>query len=231
MARSFEATNAPFDRLTPQQIGAVEAALDIGYFRPGETLIARDGAPELAVRRHQGLRRGARRRRGRRPARPRRLFRQPRPRPGRRIERLRRARGDAVQPRAARPHPQAHQRQRPFRRLLLSRDFAQARSGGARPGGGALQPAARRAGARRAAASGGLHRAERDDRQRRRKNAREQDQRFVRARRRARRPADRHAPRQSDDPRAQADRDQRRRAGEIRASSRSRPTISSRARC
>ncbi len=34
MATSFEATNAPFDRLTPQQIGVVEAALDIGYFRP-----------------------------------------------------------------------------------------------------------------------------------------------------------------------------------------------------
>ena len=160
MARSFDATNAPFDRLTPQQIGAVEAALDVGYFRPGETLIARDGAPELAVRRHQGLRRGARRRRSRRLARPRRLFRQPRPRPGRRIERLRRARGDAVQPRAARPDPQAHRPQRPLRRLLLSRDLAQARSGGARPGGGALQPAARRAGARRAAPSRRLHRAD-----------------------------------------------------------------------
>jgi CBS domain-containing protein len=46
MATSFDATNAPFDRLTPQQIGAVEAALDVGYFRPGETLIARDGAPD-----------------------------------------------------------------------------------------------------------------------------------------------------------------------------------------
>jgi CBS domain-containing protein len=46
MATSFDATNAPFDRLTPQEIGAVEAALDIGYFRPGETLIARDGAPD-----------------------------------------------------------------------------------------------------------------------------------------------------------------------------------------
>ena len=46
MATAFDATNAPFDRLTPQQIGAVEAALDVGYFRPGETLIARDGAPE-----------------------------------------------------------------------------------------------------------------------------------------------------------------------------------------
>ena len=27
MATAFDATNAPFDRLTPQQVGAVEAAL------------------------------------------------------------------------------------------------------------------------------------------------------------------------------------------------------------
>jgi CBS domain-containing protein len=46
MATAFDPTNAPFDRLTPQQVGAVEAALDVGYFRPGETLIARDGAPD-----------------------------------------------------------------------------------------------------------------------------------------------------------------------------------------
>ncbi len=46
MAKSFDATNAPFDRLTPGEIDAVRAALDIGYFRPGETIIARGGAPE-----------------------------------------------------------------------------------------------------------------------------------------------------------------------------------------
>jgi CBS domain-containing protein len=46
MAQTFDPRNAPFDRLTPQQVGAVEGSLDIGYFRPGETLIARDGAPD-----------------------------------------------------------------------------------------------------------------------------------------------------------------------------------------
>jgi CBS domain-containing protein len=46
MAQSFDATNAPFDRLSPSEIDAVRAALDIGYFRPGETIIARDGAPD-----------------------------------------------------------------------------------------------------------------------------------------------------------------------------------------
>ena len=46
MAQTFDAGNAPFDRLTPVEIDAVRAALDIGYFRPGETLIARDGAPD-----------------------------------------------------------------------------------------------------------------------------------------------------------------------------------------
>ncbi len=45
MAQSFDATNAPFDRLAPGEISAVRAALDIGYFRPGETIIARDSAP------------------------------------------------------------------------------------------------------------------------------------------------------------------------------------------
>jgi len=46
MAKSFDATNAPFDRLTPGEVDAVRAALDIGYFRPGETIIARGGTPE-----------------------------------------------------------------------------------------------------------------------------------------------------------------------------------------
>lgn len=46
MAQSFDATNAPFDRLTPSEIDAVRAALDIGYFRPGETIIAQGGAAD-----------------------------------------------------------------------------------------------------------------------------------------------------------------------------------------
>jgi CBS domain-containing protein len=46
MAQPFDAGHAPFNRLTPEEIGVVRAALDIGYFRPGETIIARDGAPD-----------------------------------------------------------------------------------------------------------------------------------------------------------------------------------------
>ena len=46
MAQAFDISNAPFDRLSPTEAEAVRAALDIAYFRPGETIIARGGAPE-----------------------------------------------------------------------------------------------------------------------------------------------------------------------------------------
>ncbi len=46
MAQAFDASNAPFDRLTPTEVETVRAALDIGYFRPRETIIARDGSPD-----------------------------------------------------------------------------------------------------------------------------------------------------------------------------------------
>jgi CBS domain-containing protein len=46
MARPFDAGAAPFNRLNPEEVGIVRNALDIGYFRPGETIIARGGAPE-----------------------------------------------------------------------------------------------------------------------------------------------------------------------------------------
>jgi CBS domain-containing protein len=46
MAETFDAANAPFDRLSPSEVDAARAALDIGYFRPGETIIARGGAPD-----------------------------------------------------------------------------------------------------------------------------------------------------------------------------------------
>ncbi len=46
MAQGFEAANAPFDRLSPTELETVRAALDIGYFSPGETIIARGGAPD-----------------------------------------------------------------------------------------------------------------------------------------------------------------------------------------
>ncbi len=46
MAQPFDADNAPFNRLSREEVGVVRDALDIGYFRPGETIIARDSAPE-----------------------------------------------------------------------------------------------------------------------------------------------------------------------------------------
>ena len=39
MPKAFDADNPPFDRLTPQQVERLRAAIDIGYFRPGETII------------------------------------------------------------------------------------------------------------------------------------------------------------------------------------------------
>jgi CBS domain-containing protein len=46
MAQPFDANNAPFNRLSPEELEIVRDALDIGYFRPGETIIARDRTPE-----------------------------------------------------------------------------------------------------------------------------------------------------------------------------------------
>ena len=46
MAQHFDPRNAPFDRLTGEEIDAVRDALDIAYFRPNETIIASDGAPD-----------------------------------------------------------------------------------------------------------------------------------------------------------------------------------------
>src|SRR5262245_51290061 len=39
MPDAFDAHNPPFDRLNHQEIGELAAALDIGYFRPGQTII------------------------------------------------------------------------------------------------------------------------------------------------------------------------------------------------
>jgi CBS domain-containing protein len=44
MPNAFDPTNPPFDRLTAQELDTLRRALDIGYFRPGETIIAR-GVP------------------------------------------------------------------------------------------------------------------------------------------------------------------------------------------
>ena len=44
MPNAFDATNPPFDRLTSQELSTLRAALDITYFRPGETIIAQNAA-------------------------------------------------------------------------------------------------------------------------------------------------------------------------------------------
>src|SRR5208337_2390044 len=46
MAQHFDAKNAPFDRLSLDEIEVVRDSLDIGYFRPNETIIGRNGAPD-----------------------------------------------------------------------------------------------------------------------------------------------------------------------------------------
>ena len=46
MALEFNATEAPFDRLTGAERETTRAALDVAYFRPLQTIIARDGEPE-----------------------------------------------------------------------------------------------------------------------------------------------------------------------------------------
>jgi len=40
MPNSFDTSNPPFDRLTPQECDQLRAAIDIEYFRPGEVLVA-----------------------------------------------------------------------------------------------------------------------------------------------------------------------------------------------
>jgi CBS domain-containing protein len=48
MPNAFDENNPPFDRLTAQEIESLRRAVDIGYFRPGETIIAQ-GAPAEAL--------------------------------------------------------------------------------------------------------------------------------------------------------------------------------------
>jgi CBS domain-containing protein len=47
MPQAFDAYNPPFDRLSHDEIGELRAALDIGYFRPGEVIIDRGQRSEL----------------------------------------------------------------------------------------------------------------------------------------------------------------------------------------
>ena len=46
MAPHFDAKNAPFDRLTLEEIAEVRDSLDIAYFRPNEAIIPARGSPE-----------------------------------------------------------------------------------------------------------------------------------------------------------------------------------------
>ena len=46
MPNAFDTSNPPFDRLTPEEAATLRAALDIAYFRPGETVIAQDTPAE-----------------------------------------------------------------------------------------------------------------------------------------------------------------------------------------
>jgi CBS domain-containing protein len=46
MPKAFDITNPPFDRLMPGEAETLRAALDIGYFSPGEAIIGRDAPAE-----------------------------------------------------------------------------------------------------------------------------------------------------------------------------------------
>jgi CBS domain-containing protein len=46
MPNAFDPHNPPFDRLTPQQLETLRRALDIGYYRPGETIIVQGAAAD-----------------------------------------------------------------------------------------------------------------------------------------------------------------------------------------
>lgn len=46
MPNVFDATNPPFDRLTAAEVERLRAALDVAYFRPGETIIAANGSAD-----------------------------------------------------------------------------------------------------------------------------------------------------------------------------------------
>ena len=46
MAQHFDPRNAPFDRLSEEEIELVRNSLDIAYFRPNETIIGHQRAPD-----------------------------------------------------------------------------------------------------------------------------------------------------------------------------------------
>ena len=164
----FDAKNAPFDRLTADEIDTVRDALDIAYFRPNETIIGRDKAPDSLFIVIKGL---------------------VEERDGEDLVALR-GPGDAFDSRAlvqgsgsnafvAREETLCNLLPRDVTLRLINQNprFAsffyldiarQARRRLARGGGGAFRALAGRAGPRPLPASGGVHRCEGDDRRRRR---------------------------------------------------------------
>src|SRR5919108_1524986 len=46
MPQSFDSHNPPFDRLSHDEISELRATLDIGYFRPGEVIVERNGSSD-----------------------------------------------------------------------------------------------------------------------------------------------------------------------------------------
>ncbi len=46
MPNAFDVSNPPFDRLTAEEAVAFRAALDVGYFKPGETIVAAGAAAD-----------------------------------------------------------------------------------------------------------------------------------------------------------------------------------------
>ena len=141
MAQPFDAGNAPFNRLSPEEVRDRPRCARHRLFPPGRNHHRPRRRPESLFIVIKGCVEERDRRRGRGPARSRRRVRQPGAGAGRRLQRLRRARGDALQSAAPRSHAAAHQPQSALRLVLLSRHLAQARRHVARGGGSALRSA------------------------------------------------------------------------------------------
>ena len=231
MAQPFDAGAAPFNRLSPEEVGIVRNALDIGDSRPGET----QSSPATALRRACSLSSRVASRNAtvmtswRCAAR---AIRSTAERSCRaKFQRLRRPRGDASEPPAPRPDPQAHQSKRSLRVVFLSRHRAQARSRFARGGGGAVRPAHGRARRRSLAARRRIHRRDGFNSARGREDAGAQCLCAVRARRRTDRRPHAQRSRQCGDRQSAAHRHSRRAARKSSRWVQSRRTISFRLRC
>ena len=47
MPKSFDAANPPFDRLTTREVETLREAIDIGYYRPDEQIVAQGAEAEF----------------------------------------------------------------------------------------------------------------------------------------------------------------------------------------